>query len=117
MAILLFFPLLWAGESLFSAGPNPISRNEMYNHRFHVFFTGKVQGVGFRQAVKTYAMELELVGWVKNLEDQRVEMVVEGPEPDFNLLVGKLCSEFEVQKAEVKKERPQGSLKGFEIVK
>lgn len=85
--------------------------------RIHVFFTGKVQGVGFRNTVRTYALELSLVGWVKNLEDQRVEMVAEGPENDLNLLLGKLCSEFEVDKAEVKKETPDGRLKGFEVIR
>jgi acylphosphatase len=89
----------------------------MVTQRIHVFFTGKVQGVGFRQSVHDYAVELGLKGWVKNLEDERVEMVAEGNEDDLNLLLGKICSEFEVKKAEVKKEKYTGNLKGFEIVR
>ena len=44
-------------------------------------------------------------------------MVAEGNEDDLNLLLGKICSEFEVKKAEVKKEKYTGNLKGFEIVR
>lgn len=107
-------------------GP-PLLHSEQFSHvetaslpltmRFHVYFSGNVQGVGFRQSVKTYAIELGLVGWVKNLEDQRVEMVAEGSESDVNLLIGRMCNEFEVKKAEVKRERAEGNLRGFEIVK
>jgi acylphosphatase len=95
----------------------PNSPTRMVNQRIHVFFSGNVQGVGFRQTVRSYAIDLGLVGWVKNLPDARVEMVAEGPENDLNYLLGKVCSEFEVDKAEVKKERPEGNFKGFEIVK
>jgi acylphosphatase len=38
-----------------------------------------VQGVGFRYTVEKIAMDLGLVGWVKNLPDGRVELVCEGP--------------------------------------
>jgi acylphosphatase len=103
------------GKSAVPHYPNPPS--VMATQRIHVFFSGNVQGVGFRQTVRTYALELGLVGWVKNLEDQRVEMVAEGSEADLNLLLGKVCSEFEVKKADVKKEKPEGKLKGFEIVR
>jgi acylphosphatase len=39
-----------------------------------VFYKGKVQGVGFRYAVKRIAGGFEVVGWVKNLPDGRVEL-------------------------------------------
>jgi acylphosphatase len=41
-----------------------------------VFYKGKVQGVGFRYAVKRIAGGFEVVGWVKNLPDGRVELQV-----------------------------------------
>jgi len=37
-------------------------------------YSGRVQGVGFRAAVKYLAAGYEVTGWVKNLEDGRVEM-------------------------------------------
>ena len=51
------------------------------NHkRLHVFYSGRVQGVGFRFTVETVAVALRLTGWVRNLRDGRVEAVIEGRE-------------------------------------
>lgn len=44
----------------------------------NVFFAGRVQGVGFRYATLQVAREFEVSGWVRNLADGRVEMLVEG---------------------------------------
>ncbi len=48
--------------------------------RVHVFYSGRVQGVGFRVTAEEVAEELEVVGWVKNLRDGRVELVAEADE-------------------------------------
>lgn len=40
--------------------------------------SGRVQGVAFRWWVVRAAQELRLTGWVKNLDDGRVEIVAEG---------------------------------------
>ena len=45
-----------------------------------VFFSGRVQGVGFRYETKRIAMGYEVVGTVSNLEDGRVELCVMGEE-------------------------------------
>ncbi len=47
--------------------------------RWHVFFSGRVQAVGFRFTARTFARDLGLTGWVKNLDDGRVEMEAQGP--------------------------------------
>lgn len=39
-----------------------------------VFYSGRVQGVGFRGAVRRIAAGFEVTGWIKNLDDGRVEM-------------------------------------------
>ena len=43
-----------------------------------VFYSGRVQGVGFRYTAKTVAAGFEIVGIVRNLPDGRVELVAEG---------------------------------------
>ena len=48
--------------------------------RVHVFYSGRVQGVGFRMTAEETAHTLGVVGWVKNLRDRRVELVAEGEE-------------------------------------
>lgn len=46
--------------------------------RLHVFVTGIVQGVFFRESTRTAARDLGLAGWVKNLPDGSVEAVFQG---------------------------------------
>jgi len=59
----------------------------MSNQRVRLFVTGKVQGVFFRQALKVMAKKNDIFGWVKNLEDGRVEAVLEGNEEKVSRLV------------------------------
>lgn len=49
-----------------------------------IFISGNVQGVYFRQFVKKKAEELQLKGFVRNLDDGRVEIVVEGRDEKVN---------------------------------
>jgi acylphosphatase len=46
--------------------------------RLNIFYSGRVQGVGFRYTVKTVAAGFEVAGVVRNLPDGRVELVAEG---------------------------------------
>jgi len=46
--------------------------------RLHVWWSGRVQGVGFRYTAEATALDLQLAGWVRNLPDGRVEAVCEG---------------------------------------
>ncbi len=55
--------------------------------RAHVFYTGRVQGVGFRWAIKRVAAGFEVTGWVRNLSDGRVEMMAEGDRPELELFL------------------------------
>jgi len=48
------------------------------NLRAHIFFSGRVQGVCFRSYAQEWASSLNLTGWVRNLVDGRVEVLVEG---------------------------------------
>jgi acylphosphatase len=52
-----------------------------------IFFEGNVQGVGFRWTVKRVAKGFELVGWVRNLPDGRVELLASGEENEVRAFV------------------------------
>jgi acylphosphatase len=55
--------------------------------RAHVYVTGYVQGVFFRHSMVKRARDLGVSGWVRNLDDGRVEAVVEGEESDVGAVV------------------------------
>jgi acylphosphatase len=58
--------------------------------RVHIYYDGRVQGVGFRFTAEYIAQELNLTGWVKNLSDGRVELVAEGDEGAISDLMNKV---------------------------
>lgn len=87
--------------------------------RFHLYIAGRVQGVFFRANTCQRARLLGLTGWVRNLADGRVEVVVEGEAQKAEALVdwcrqgapparvdGLLCTE----------ETPTGGFTAFEIL-
>ncbi len=46
--------------------------------RAYILYSGRVQGVGFRYTFQRHALASGLTGWVKNLPDGCVEVIVEG---------------------------------------
>ncbi len=48
--------------------------------RKHFYFSGRVQEVGFRYQSARLARSLGLTGWVRNLDDGRVELEAQGEE-------------------------------------
>ncbi|MEI6352109.1 MAG: acylphosphatase [Verrucomicrobiota bacterium] len=50
----------------------------------HIFYEGRVQGVGFRYTVKRIAKGYDVIGWVRNLPDGRVELLAGGQEEEVN---------------------------------
>ena len=55
--------------------------------RYRVLISGLVQGVNFRAACRRMAWQHGVTGWVRNLDDGRVEAVFEGPPEDVRHLV------------------------------
>lgn len=53
----------------------------------HVLISGEVQGVGFRQFVKYQANKLNIKGWVKNLDNGKVEGIFVGERNNLNTLI------------------------------
>ena len=84
----------------------------------HVFVSGQVQGVSFRDATRQQAEQLGLKGWVRNTDDNRVEAVFEG-EPDAVSQMVEWCksgpSSADVEDVSVETEVPSGDLSGFEV--
>jgi len=57
------------------------------HQRVRLFVTGRVQGVFFRQSLKAKSIQNDVFGWVKNLQDGRVECLLEGNEKNISVLV------------------------------
>jgi acylphosphatase len=55
--------------------------------RRHVWVSGRVQGVWFRDGCRAEAESFGVSGWVRNLADGRVEAVFEGPPGPVDALV------------------------------
>ncbi|MDI9585170.1 MAG: acylphosphatase [Acidobacteriota bacterium] len=58
--------------------------------RLHALVSGRVQGVGFRYYVQREATRLKLNGWVRNLGDGNVEVMVQGPPDAVDEMLKKL---------------------------
>jgi acylphosphatase len=88
----------------------------MVKARVHVFVSGRVQGVFFRQKTKQQAQSLGVNGWVRNLQDGKVEAVFEGEEAAVKALV-EYChhgpSSARVDKVEVNYENYVGEFSDF----
>lgn len=67
----------------------PATVSESGQQQREICFAGHVQGVGFRYTVRSLAAGFEVTGFVRNLSDGRVQVVVEGsPREIDNFLDG-----------------------------
>ena len=87
--------------------------------RVHLFVTGKVQGVFFRQTLKVVAKKNNIFGWVKNLKDGRVEAVLEGDDQDIIKLIEWSHAgpaNARVDDVEIKNENYLGEFSKFDVL-
>jgi len=87
--------------------------------RVHIFISGRVQGVAFRYFTQGVANSLGITGWVKNLDDGRVEIIAEGSSDkieEFIKLVKKGPSNAVVSRFQVGSEKPSGEFKSFDVI-
>ncbi|HEY3856511.1 MAG TPA: acylphosphatase [Verrucomicrobiae bacterium] len=90
----------------------------MNRHKVTNYYTGRVQGVGFRYETKSVATGFEVTGTVRNLADGRVELVAEGSKEELDAFlvairesgVGRFIRQEQACWAEAKNE-----FRGFEI--
>ena len=67
-----------------------VMERERAARRLTALVSGRVQGVGYRAFVRRHALDLGLAGYVENLVDGRVEVVVEGRQSDLDRLIVEL---------------------------
>ncbi|MFM2168053.1 MAG: hypothetical protein RIS79_2424 [Verrucomicrobiota bacterium] len=86
-----------------------------------VFYSGRVQGVGFRFSSKHTARGYDVCGWVKNLPDGRVELHVQAWELDeveaFLNGIQESSLGSHIKEREVCVVASENGLRGFEIIR
>jgi acylphosphatase len=82
-----------------------------------VFYSGRVQGVGFRYTVRSLAVGLHVTGYVRNLSDGRVHLVVEGDAGEVNSFLDAIKKEmaYYVGSVQHRKRPATGGFRSFEI--
>ena len=85
-----------------------------------VFYSGSVQGVGFRYTAKTVATGYEITGIIRNLPDGRVELVAEGPRAELEAFRAALndagLAGF-IRDEQVNWAAAKNEFRGFEIIR
>jgi acylphosphatase len=90
----------------------------MEQRRAHVLISGRVQGVNFRATTRDEARKVGVAGWVRNMDDGRVEAVFEGKHAAVQRMVSWCYSGpvlANVEHVEVNWEEPKGEDGSFVI--
>ena len=83
-----------------------------------VYYSGNVQGVGFRATASMIARDHPVVGWVRNLSDGRVQMLVEGQPGAIEKFLKAIRDHWkdDISKVETEDPKPIGKFTRFSIV-
>ena len=83
----------------------------------HVFYSGRVQGVGFRYQALQVAQGFEVAGYVRNLTDGRVELEAEGSAAEVEAFLDAVTERMEglIKDTERDVEKAEPRFKGFSI--
>jgi acylphosphatase len=90
----------------------------MPRDRRRVVFSGRVQGVGFRFTCQSLARGFEVVGFVRNLHDGRVELVAEGESAEVDAFIASIRVEMDtyIKNVSTEPEPPEAlPLVGFSV--
>jgi len=85
--------------------------------QIHLYYIGRVQGVGFRFTTQDIANDLGICGWAKNLRDGRVEIVAEAQEEKLKDFLAKINQYFSryIQDSKIEWLPASGEFKDFGI--
>lgn len=98
---------------------NP-KQSAMLRKRMTVYYSGHVQGVGYRYSVRTVATGFEVNGTVRNLPDGWVELVAEGDKQEleaFRAAISESGLAANIRSEDVSWTEARGEFRGFEIVR
>ncbi|MGA1206063.1 MAG: acylphosphatase [Opitutales bacterium] len=92
-----------------------MSKNEVFH--MGVYYSGRVQGVGFRYHTLQVAKEFDVSGFVRNLPDGRVQLEAEGDPPEVRGFVAEVADRLSVfiRKTEVAESWREPLCSGFTI--
>ena len=87
------------------------------SERRQAFYSGQVQGVGFRYTVRQLAQGFDVTGFVRNLPDGRVELVAEGAAAELNMFMSEIAERMAgyIRDTAVDVRPGTGEFAGFEI--
>lgn len=87
------------------------------SERREVYYSGRVQGVGFRYAVRQVAAGYAVAGYVRNLPDGRVELVAEGAPRELDRFLAEIAERMGgyIRKMAVDSRPGNGEFDVFEI--
>jgi acylphosphatase len=87
------------------------------SEQHEIYYSGRVQGVGFRYTARAIAAAYKVTGFVKNLPDGRVQLVLEGRKDEIQLYLKSLQAELGayIRDAQATVRPATERFKGFEI--
>jgi len=86
--------------------------------RVHIWVKGRVQGVGFRAHVEYQALQIGVVGWVRNVGRNTVETVAEGTQEKIERFINTVKQGpnlSRVDEVKIEYEETTGQLEGFNV--
>jgi acylphosphatase len=108
--MLLVIPAVAAADPVQPAADAKVART--------VYYTGQVQGVGFRATAVDIARDYRVTGWVKNLADGRVQLVVEGADDEVGKFLKAVRGRWKknIDKEKIEEQPVSGTYTKFEVV-
>lgn len=84
----------------------------------HLYYSGKVQGIGFRYTAREIADSLNISGWVRNSPDGKVEILAEGEMKDLENFLAQITLRLQryISAQNVQWQEPCGAFQDFQVL-